>query len=212
MKIAIIGSGRMGQALSRLFVDVGYEVALSNSRGPESLAELVGELGPKASGRTVSEAVEAADVVFLATPWGKTADAVSAVGDWSGRVVVDTTNNRSAPGPQGLIDIGGRISSEIVAEYIPGAKLVKALNVTPIFIMAKSLGSGAGENNAVFIAGDDAEAKALVADVIAGIGGEAIDTGDLATGGFLQGMSGPLAGTMEMLTPAEARDRLAQAK
>ncbi|HOZ59938.1 MAG TPA: NAD(P)-binding domain-containing protein [Nakamurella multipartita] len=211
MKIAIIGSGKMGQALSRLFTGAGYEVALSNSRGPESLAELVAELGPNASAQTVPDAVDGADVVFLATPWGKTAEAVSVVSDWTDRVVVDTTNNRSAPGPQGLIDIGDRISSEIVAEYVPGAKLVKAFNITPIFNMVKSLGAGAGENNVVYIAGDDAGAKALVAEVIAGIGGEAMDTGDLHTGGFLQGMSGPLPGTMEMLTPAEARDRLARA-
>jgi hypothetical protein len=211
MKIAIIGSGKMGQALSRLFAGAGYDVALSNSRGPESLTEVVEELGPNASAQTVPDAVDGADVVFLATPWGKTAEAVSVVSDWTDRVVVDTTNNRSAPGPQGLIDIGGRISSEIVAEYVPGAKLVKAFNITPIFNMVKSLGAGAGENNVVYIAGDDEAAKALVTEVIAGVGGEAMDTGDLHTGGFLQGMSGPLPGTMEMLTPAEAKDRLAQA-
>lgn len=210
MKIAMIGAGRMGQALAGLFAEAGHDVLLSNSRGSESLAELVKELGPRCSAATVEDAVKASDVVFLATPWGKTADAVAAVSDWSGQIVVDTTNNRSAPGPQGLIDIGDRVSSEIVAEYVPGARVVKAFNTTPIPIMVAGLGAQAGENNAVFIAGDDADAKALVAGLVASIGGVAIDTGDLRTGGYLQGMSGPLAGGMEMLTPADARERLAQ--
>jgi len=212
MKIAMIGAGRMAQALTPLFVEAGHEVRLSNSRGPDTLAELVQNLGPGSLAMTVSEAVDGADLVFLATPWGRTADAVSVVPDWAGRVVVDATNNRSAPGPQGLIDIGDAISSEIVAGYVPGAKVVKAFNVTPLFVLAPALGAGAGENNAVFIAGDDDQAKSLVAELVASVGGTAVDTGDLRTGGHLQGMSGPLAGTMEMLTPAEARDRLALAQ
>ena len=212
MKIAMIGAGRMAQALTPLFVQAGHEVRLSNSRGPESLAELVQSFGPGTRAMTVPAAVDGADVVFLATPWGRTAEAVSPVADWGGRGVVDATNNRSAPGPQGLIDIGDRVSSEIVAEYVPGAKVVKAFNVTPLFMLVPALGSGAGENNAVYIAGDDDEAKALVAELVASIGGVAVDTGDLHTGGHLQGMSGPLAGTMEMLTPTQARDQLAQAQ
>lgn len=212
MKIGIIGSGRMGQALARLFVEAGHDVRLSNSRGPESLEELVQGLGPNATAATVSAAAEGADVVFLATPWARTADAVSPVDDWSGRIVVDTTNNRSGPGPQGLIDIGQRISSEVVAEYVAGAKVVKAFNLTPIPVMAAALGADAGENNVVYMAGDDADAKALVAELVASVGGEAVDTGDLHTGGYLQGMGGPLAGDMEMLTPEDARDRLATAK
>jgi len=211
MKIAMIGAGRMGQALTPLLARAGHEVRLSNSRGPESLADLIAALGPGVRATTVVEAVDGADVVFLATPWGRTADAVSAVADWSGRVVIDATNNRSGPGPQGLIDIGDQVSSEIVAGYIPGAKLVKAFNLTPIPMLLPALGAP-GENKAVFIAGDDDEAKSLVADLIGSIGGVAVDTGDLHTGGHLQGMSGPLAGTFDVLTPTEARARLAQAR
>jgi hypothetical protein len=211
MKIAVIGAGKMAQALTPLFVEAGHSVTLSNSRGPESLAELVDGLGSGVDAATVADAVAGADVVLLATPWGKTAEAVAAVSDWSGHVVIDGTNNRSAPGPQGLIDIGDRISSEVVAGYVPGAKLVKAFNVTPLFKLAPALGSNAGEDNAVYIAGDDEDAKALVGELISSIGGTAVDTGDLHTGGYLQGMTGPLAGSLDMLTPAEARERLAQA-
>ncbi len=208
MKIAIVGAGRMAQALTTLFVGAGHEVALTNSRGPESLEELVATFGPQVHASAVAEAVPWADVVFLATPWGRTAEAVSVVPDWAGTVVVDTTNNRTKPGPDGLIDIGDQVSSEIVAGYAPGARVVKAFNVTPIFMMVEALGANAGENNAVYIAGDDADAKALVSEVIASVGGEAVDTGTLAVGGRLQGMGGALAGTLEMLTPAEARSRV----
>ena len=210
MKIAMIGAGRMGQALAGLFAEAGHEVFLSNSRGPESLAGIVTELGPRCSAATVADAVKASDVVFLATPWGKTAAAAAAVNDWSGRIVVDTTNNRSAPGPAGLIDIGDRVSSEIVADYLPGARVVKAFNTTPIPVLVAALGAKAGEKNAIYLAGDDPDAKAVVAELVAGVNAVAIDTGDLRTGGYRQGMSGPLAGSMEMLTPAEARRKLAQ--
>jgi hypothetical protein len=201
----------MGQALSRLLADAGHEVVLSNSRGPASLRELTAELGPNVSAASAADAVAGSDVVVLATPWGKTAEAVSAVRDWSGKIVIDTTNNRKRPGPEGVIDIGDRSSSEIVASLVPGARLVKAFNVTPIPFMSAALGRTPAAENAIFIAGDDADAKAVVGKLIASVGGEAIDTGDLATGGRLQGTTGPLAGHLRMLTPAEARSLLDEA-
>ena len=211
MRIALIGAGRMGTALARLMVEAGQDVVLSNSRGPASLTELVADIGGGCTAADVVTAVADADVVVLATPWGKTHEAVASVPDWTGKVVIDATNNRRAPGPDGLIDIGNQVSSEIVASYLPGAHLVKAFNVSPIPMMVAALGSNAGDNNAVFIAGDDADAKRLVAKLIASIGGEAVDTGDLHTGGRLQGVGGAVAGRLEALTPAEARQSVAQA-
>jgi predicted dinucleotide-binding enzyme len=211
MRIALIGAGRMGTALAKLTVEAGHEVVVSNSRGADSLTEVVAEVGGACTSAGVATAVADADVVVLATPWGKTQEAVAVVPDWTGKVVIDTTNNRSAPGPDGLIDIGDQVSSEIVASYVPGANLVKAFNVSPVPMMVAALGSTTGENNAVFIAGDDAEAKRLVAELIASIGGEAVDTGDLHTGGRLQGGGGAVAGRLEMLTPAEARHSVEQA-
>ena len=146
----------MSQALTTLFVEAGHEVRLTNSRGPESLQELVSTYGSHVMASTVAEAVPWADAVFLATPWGKTAEAVSVVDDWSGVVVVDTTNNRTKPGPDGLIDIGDSVSSVIVAGYVPGAQVVKALNVTPIPWMSAALGADSSDTNAVYVAGDDA--------------------------------------------------------
>ncbi len=210
MKIGIIGAGRMGQALTGLFVAADHDVTLSNSRGPASLADLTARFGPHCSAAEVPDLVAASDLVIVATPWGKTAEALAVVSDWTGVVVVDTTNNRSKPGPDGLIDIGDRISSEIVADYVPGAHLVKAFNITPIPFMVEALGSE--ETKAVYVAGDDADAKALVGELLRSIGAEPVDTGDLYTGGWLQGMSGPLAGTLEMLTPEEATARLELAR
>ena len=211
MKIAVIGAGRMGSALARLMVEAGHDVVLSNSRGPESLTEVVAQIGGSCTASDVVTAVADADAVVLATSWWKTQEAVAVVPDWTGRVVIDTTNNRRAPGPDGTIDIGDQVSSEIVASYIPGAHLVKAFNVTPVPMMVAALGSAAGENNAIYIAGDDPDAKRLVTALIASIGGEAIDTGDLHTGGRLQGNGGPLAGRLEMSTPTESRKFLEQA-
>ena len=198
----------MAQALTTLFVEAGHEVRLTNSRGPESLGELVSTFGPSVQGSTVAAAVPWADAVFLATPWGKTADAVSVVGDWTGVVVVDTTNNRTKPGPDGLIDIGDSVSSVNVAGYLPGARGIKAFNVTPIPWMAAALGVGVSDTNAVYVAGDDAAAKALVSEIITSIGGVAVDAGDLETGGRLLGMGGALASTLEMLSPEDARSRV----
>jgi hypothetical protein len=79
-------------------------------------------------------------------------------------------------------------------------------------MMASALGANAGTNNAVYVAGDDPTATSLVASLIASIGGEAVDTGSLETGGRLQGSGGPLAGTLEMLTPDEARSRVQAAR
>jgi predicted dinucleotide-binding enzyme len=176
------------------------------------LDELVATWGPHVQGATVADAVPWADVVFLATPWGRTAEAVSAVADWSGVVVVDTTNNRTKPGPDGLIDIGDSVSSVIVAGYVPGAHVVKAFNVSPIPWMAAALGAEASETNAVYVAGDDVAAKDVVSNLIASIGGVAVDAGDLETGGRLMGMGGAVASTLEMVSPEDARIRVETAR
>jgi predicted dinucleotide-binding enzyme len=207
MKIGIVGAGKMGQALAALFAKAGHEVCLSNSRGPDSLDTVISDLGPRCRAANVEECVESSEVVVLATPWGNTADAVGSVELWAGKIVIDTTNNRRAPGPDGVIDIGDAVSSELVAEMVPGARLVKAFNATPIPMMIAALQSG-DARNAIYIAADDALAKSTVATLISSIGGEAVDVGDLNSGGALIGTSGPLPGTLEMLTPEDARERL----
>jgi hypothetical protein len=204
MIIGILGAGRMAQMLVPKLVSGGHQVILTNSKGPESLQPLVRQLGSNVSAATSSEMVTRADVVILATRWGQTPAAVAAAGPWSGKIVVDTTNNRSGPRPQDLIDIGDRGSSEIVAESLPGARVVKTLNYEPIPVFAAGL-PAEGDSGALFISGDDPEAKAVVARLIRDIGGEAIDVGNLRDGGRLHGMGGPLSLKMKLLAPKAAK-------
>lgn len=211
--IGFIGAGRMGTALAELFVGAGRRVVLSNSRGPSSLDALVARLGPLARAAGSADVVADADVIVLATRWGQTADALSGLGPWVGKVVIDTTNNRIGPGPDDLIDLGGQTSSEFVAALLPGARVVKAFNHQPITSLTAELGeAAAGERRALFVAGDDPAAKEKVCELIRDIGGEPFDTGSLRDGGLLQGSgSGPLAGHGRLLTATEARALLAAA-
>jgi hypothetical protein len=207
MKIGFVGAGRMAQMLTPHLVAAGHEVILTNSRGPESLKDLVATLGPAVSAASVAQMVETADIVVLATPWGKTKDAVAQAPAWGGRIVVDPTNNRTKPGPDGLIDIGGRGSSQVVAELVPGAQVVKTLNYEPIPVFGEGL--SATEPKALFLAGDSAAAKAKVGALIASLGAEPIDVGSLAVGDDLLKGGGPLALKMRLLKPDEARKLLA---
>jgi predicted dinucleotide-binding enzyme len=204
--VGILGAGRMGVTLARLFADAGHDVRLANSRGPASLAALVADLGPHASAVEARDIAAGAGVVVLATRWEQLAQAVAAVPSWDGVVVVDTTNPRFGPGPDDVYDLGARSSSEVVAALVRGARVVKAFNHQPIPALAAELGRAPTERNALFLAGDDAAAKALVADLVRSIGGAPIDTGGLRDGGALQASGGgPLAGHGRLLTVAEAR-------
>jgi predicted dinucleotide-binding enzyme len=212
MVVGILGAGQMGRTLARLFVDAGHAVRLANSRGPESMADLAGELGPLATPVAASEIAAGADVVVLATRWEQLPAATAAVPSWAGTVVVDTTNPRFGPGPDDVYETGARTSSEAVAELVPGARVVKAFNHQPIPALAAELGPAPSERNALFLAGDDTDAKGLVAELMRSVGGEPIDTGDLRSGGALQGSGGgPLAGHGRLLTPAEAAEILSSA-
>jgi predicted dinucleotide-binding enzyme len=203
MQIGILGAGRMGRMLARLLIQAGHTVQLSNSRGPESLADLIAELGPGASAATPAELLAANSVIILATRWDQTPAAVRGIGPWDGKVVIDTTNNRFGPNPADLYDLGGRTSSEVVAELVPGARLVKAFNHQPIPSLAEM--AAPGERRALCVAGDDPAAVQLVAGLIRDMGGEPIVTGGLVDGGRLQATGGgPLAGQGRLLSVAEA--------
>lgn len=185
-------------------------MVMANSRGPESLEAEATTLGIAPA--TVADAVAQSDIVVFATPWGKTPDAAAQVTDWTGKIVVDTTNNRSAPGPDGVLDIGGRVSSEVVADLVPGASVVKAFNHNGIPFMLAALNEGK-DTNALFISGDDPAAKATVSELVTSIGGAPVDAGTLSEGGRLQGTDGPLsANPLEMLTPDDAHAALDRAR
>jgi predicted dinucleotide-binding enzyme len=183
--VGIIGAGRLGQAMARTARRAGRGVVIANSRGPESLASVVSELGAGVSAGTVEQA-SAVGIVVIAVPWDSVPSAVQGL-DWNGRIVIDATNDWGAD------DLDGRTSSELVAELVAGARVVKAANT----LGAEVLGSNpheAGGRRVIFLSGDDAEAKAEVVALFEEAGFVPIDLGDLATGGAMQQIHHPLAG------------------
>jgi predicted dinucleotide-binding enzyme len=180
--IGIIGAGNIGQAMARTALRAGREVVIANSRDPESLQPVVSALGAGVSAGTVPEAA-AAGIVAIAVPWANVPAAVTGL-HWDGQTVIDATNAWNA-------DLAGRTSSEIVADLVPGARLVKAANT----LAANVLGADpheAGGRRVIFLSGDEAAAKATVVELFEGAGFFAIDLGDLVTGGRMQQLGGPL--------------------
>ncbi len=180
--VGIIGAGHIGQALARTARRAGREVVIANSRGPESLAPVVAALGEGVAAGTVVQAA-AAGIVAIAVPWTNVPAAVTGL-HWDGQTVIDATNAWNA-------DLGGRTSSEIVADLVPGARLVKAANT----LAANDLAADpheAGGRRVIFVSGDDAPAKASVVELFDAAGFFPIDLGDLPTGGRMQQLGGPL--------------------
>jgi predicted dinucleotide-binding enzyme len=183
--VGIIGAGRLGQAMARTALRAGRRVVIANSRGPESLAPVVSELGDGVSAGTADEAA-AAGIVVIAVPWDRVPEAVQGL-NWNGQVVIDATNDWAAD------DLQGRTSSELVADLVAGARVVKAANT----LGADVLGSDpheAGGRRVIFVSGDDAGAKADVVALFEEAGFAPIDLGDLATGGAVQQIHHPLGG------------------
>jgi len=190
MKIGTIGAGHIAQAFTKHAAKAGYEVVVSNKSGAAALAPLVATFGPNVKAGTMAEAVEA-EVVLFSVPWNGAAAALQEVPAWKGQILVDTTNALSLPDFKPL-DLGAQISSEIIAELAPGARVVKAFNTLFATTLSADPAEGGGQR-VIFISGDDAAAKATVLALIAKLGFAGIDLGNLATGGRLQQFGGPLA-------------------
>jgi predicted dinucleotide-binding enzyme len=191
---SIIGSGAIGSALAGHFANKGIEVSLANNRGPVSLEDLVRKLGPKVRATTVKDAAKA-DIVILAVPWAAHADAVAGLAPWGGRIVIDAMN-AGFISPEGLrpFDLGGRPSSQVVADRLTGARVVKAFNTLAAAVLASDPQSNGGRRM-LFISGNDVPAKQEVAKLIDRLGFVPIDLGDFETGRRLQQFpNGPFAG------------------
>jgi predicted dinucleotide-binding enzyme len=183
--VGIIGAGRIGQAMAQTALRAGRRVVIANSRGPESLTSVVEALGDGVSAATVKEAA-AADIVVLAVMWQDVPQAVQGLG-WDGRIVIDPTNDFDPS------DLDGRTSSEVVAELVAPARLVKAANT----LVAAVLGSDpdeAGGQRVIFLSGDDGDAKSEVVALFKDAGFFVIDLGGLREGGRMQQVGAPLAG------------------
>ena len=178
MKIGIIGAGNIGATLARLFAEVGHEIALSNSRGPETLTDLVSDLGAKVQAMTLEEAAAFGEVVVEAIPFGRY-EALP-VEPLAGKILISAANYY--PQRDGEIDLGGRAHTELVADHLPNTKVVKAFNT----IWSQHLSDQGDtakpieERRVIFLAGDDTSAKAVVSSLIEEIGFGPLDTGSLA--------------------------------
>lgn len=187
MKIGIIGSGNIGANAARLFVRAGHEVLLSNSRRGLGLESLVAELGEKAQAATIEEAARLGEVLLVAIPFGKFATLPAEA--FRGKIVIDAGNYY--PGRDGNfpeLDKDETTSSELLAAHLKGARLVKGFN-TIWFEHLRTQGDTSlplEERRAIFIAGDDSEAKERIARLIEEIGFAAVDTGFLREGGRRQ--------------------------
>ncbi len=190
MTIGIIGSGAIGTAFARTLARAGIEATMSNSRGPDSLKALARELGASIKAGTREEAARA-DIVFVAVNWTRLPAALAGLPDWNGRIVIDA-NNPIEPPLFKPVDLKGRVSSELVADLLPGARVVKAFNHLRAEILAGDPQADGGRR-VLFYSGNDTAAKAEVAALIDRIGFVGIDLGSLAVGGKLaQFPGGPL--------------------
>jgi predicted dinucleotide-binding enzyme len=178
--VGIIGSGMIGGTVARLSVAAGHHVVVSNSRGPETLQELVAELGPLATAGTAEQAAEAGDLVVVSVPVKAFAEVPAK--PLAGKPVLDTGNYYpQRDGHVGELDTGALTSSGLLQRYLPDAHVVKVFNN----IFFRHLGSlarphGSPDRSALPVAGDDAQAKAAVAAFLDSIGYDAVDAGPLA--------------------------------
>ncbi|MDQ1665725.1 MAG: 8-hydroxy-5-deazaflavin:NADPH oxidoreductase [Actinomycetota bacterium] len=182
MRIGLIGAGHIGSTLAKLAVDNGHEVVISNSRGPETLTDLVDELGDSARAGTAAEAATDGDVVVVTIPLKNYRQVP--VDELAGKTVIDTNNYYpQRDGQIAELDDGTTTSSQLLAEHLPASRVVKAFNN----IRSADLGSqgqpaGTPGRRALPLAGDDEASKKVVSDLIDQFGFDAVDAGRLAEG------------------------------
>jgi len=191
MSIGIIGAGNIGQAFARTLARAGVKATIANSRGPDSLTDLVCSLGPSISAGTRQQAASA-DIVLIAVNWTKLPSALAGLPAWGNRLVIDANNPIEAPLFK-PVDLRGRASSEVFADLVPGARVVKAFNHLRAEVLAGDPRSEGGRR-VLFYSGDDNAAKAEVGALTDRLGFFGLDLGALAVGARLvQFPGGPLA-------------------
>jgi 8-hydroxy-5-deazaflavin:NADPH oxidoreductase len=180
--IGFIGSGNIGSQLARLAVANGYDVVVSNSRTPDTLSDLVAELGPRARAATATEAAAAGDVVVVSIPL-KNIGSVP-IAQTAGKVVIDTNNYYpQRDGQIASLDDERSTNAELLQAHLPTSRVVKAFNhIYAAALTDDSLPAGAPNRRALAIAGDDDAAKATVAALIDRFGFDTVDAGPLAEG------------------------------
>lgn len=182
MRIGFIGAGNIGGTLARLAAAAGHDVVLSNSRGPDTLAEAVSEIGARASAATAMQAAAAGELVVVTIPLKSYRDVP--VAELAGKVVIDTNNYY--PGRDGQfpeLDSDASTSSELLAAHLPDSHVVKAFNTIHFADLAgQGEPTGTPGRRALPIAGDDEAAKGVVAAFIDSLGFDVVDAGPLREG------------------------------
>ena len=178
--LGIIGAGKIGSSVARAAIAAGYDVVISNSRGPDTLAALIKDLGPSARAATPAEAAAAADLALVAVPLGHRAQVP--VEPLAGKVVMDANNyypHRDGRIP--ALDANESTTSELLQAHLPASRVVKAFNnITWHQIPTDGTPAGTPGRRALPIAGNDDEAKRVVASFLDAIGFDAVDLGPLS--------------------------------
>jgi predicted dinucleotide-binding enzyme len=184
--IGLIGAGHIGSQLARLAIRSGYSVVISNSRGPETLADLVAELGPQARAATAADAAKAGDLVVVTVPLKNYAQVP--VEPLTGKIVIDTNNYYPArDGHIAELDNESTTTAELLQAHLPASKVVKAFNhIYAAELTTHGTPAGTPNRRALVIAGDDAEAKRVVAHLIDQFGFDVVDAGPLREGWRIQ--------------------------
>lgn len=190
MTVGILGAGNIGQAIAAQMIRAGQDVLIANSRGPETLREVIDKLGAGATAATLEEAASC-NVVAVAIPWGFIPAALEGLPEWDGRIVIDANNAVTQPDFKAA-DLGGRSSSEVFADLVPGARVVKTANILLASVLAEDPVVPAGRR-VLFMSGDHEEAKATVGELFTEAGFRMVDLGPLVNGRLHQVPGAPLA-------------------
>lgn len=176
---AIVGFGKIGQALAKAFARKGIEVSVATTRDPESFAADAAAIGPGIIPTTLAEAVKA-DIIFLAVRFESHPAVASVLSNWQGKTIVDVTNAYGMP----LEQLGGQPSARVVAQAFTGGKLVKGFNHLGAAILDQDPAVHGGQR-VVFLASDDDDAAAEISSLTADLGFAAVNLGGLSEGGLL---------------------------
>ena len=189
MTYAIVGSGKIGRALARQFARQNISVRVANSRGPQTIAPLREEFGDSIVPSTLDEALTA-DLVVMAVPFAAVPEIAGQAGDWRGRILVDATNAIDLT-DFSPIDLGGKPSSEVIAEALPTARVVKGFNTLAAAVLEADPAADGGKR-VIFLSGNSPDARSEVARLTDTLGFAAIDLGRTDEGGRLAEFGGPL--------------------
>jgi predicted dinucleotide-binding enzyme len=205
MEIGTIGAGAFAQAFAKRALKAGHKVKLSNDRGPDSLREIVNQLGPGAVA-VPKEMAASCELVLLAVPWDNVPATLASLPRWKNQILIDGTNPfHGKAGKFTPADVGNLSTSQLVAALAPGARVVKAFNhMTVPNLEADPVVQGA--RRVAFVAADDDAAKKRVEILLKELGYSVFDLGDLRDGGLIQQAGGPLAGR-DLLERGEYRKK-----